>query len=41
MQIILPEAEFKELKPRRWSAKNRFQLSADSNLEILNAAQII
>ncbi len=33
-----PEAEFKEFKPRRVKpeAKNRFQLSAGSNLETLN-----
>ena len=35
--VILPaEAEFKEFKPCRWTAKNRFQLSAGSNLETLN-----
>ena len=28
--LIRTEAEFKELKPCRWNAKNRFQLSADS-----------
>ena len=31
-----PEADFYELKPRRWPSKNRFQLSAGSNLETLN-----
>ena len=31
------EAEFQEFQPRRWNAKNRFQLSADSNLETLNS----
>ena len=30
------EAVLKEFKPRRWSAKNRFQLSAVSNLVALN-----
>ena len=25
-----------EIKPRRWTAKNRFQLSANANLETLN-----
>ena len=36
MQIILPEAEFKEFQPRRWIAQNRFQLSEYPNLETLN-----
>ena len=30
------ETEFKEFKPRRWTAKNRFQLSAGLNLKTLN-----
>ena len=37
LQIInkYPEAEFKEFKPRRWTSKSRFQLSASSNLKTL------
>ena len=31
-----PEAEFKEFKPHRWTAKNRFHLSAGLNLKTLN-----
>ena len=30
------KTEFNEFKQRHWIAKNRFQLSADSNLETLN-----
>ena len=35
-----PEAEFKEFKPRRWTAKNRIQLSAGWNLEHLLQFQV-
>ena len=31
-----PVSEFNEFEPRQKSAKNRFQLSADLNLEIMN-----
>ena len=30
------EAEFKKFKPRRWTDKNRFLLSAGPNLQTLN-----
>ena len=31
--FLRPEADFKEFEPRRWTTNNRFQLSADTNLE--------
>ena len=36
-----PEAEFREFKSRRWTAKNRFKLSAGLNLETLNTISIL
>ena len=38
-----PEPEFNEIEPRLKSSKNRFQLSASLNIEILNtnSAQIL
>ena len=32
-KLIASEANFKEFKPGHWTTKNRFQMSADSNLE--------